>query len=68
MNVVAMQPLQAHVTIPPDISRQCAALSARMSRIARVLESHSALPAAKTRAKDELVQLSKAALELWSLV
>lgn len=70
MSVVPIkgEPLPQQVTIPADISRKCAALSARMNGIARVLERPSAMPAMKAKAKDDLVKLSQEALTLWSLV
>lgn len=69
MSVVPIKstPLPQHVSIPNDISRRCAALSARMRVIAGILERPSAMPAMKAKAKDELVKLSQEALMLWSL-
>lgn len=70
MSVVPIkpEPLPQQVSIPTDVSRRCAGLSARMSQIARVLEKPSALPATKAKAKDDLVKLSQEALALWSIV
>ena len=60
--------LPAHVTNDPDIRERAQALSARMGRIARVLSSPAALPERRREAKDDLVVLSKEALQLWSVI
>lgn len=60
--------LPEHVTNPPDVREKTQALSARMGRIARVLTSPAALPERRREAKDDLVVLSKEALQLWGLI
>jgi len=61
-------PLQQQVDNPPEVRAAAAALGSRYDRIRRVLCSNAALPEARRRAKDELVVLSREALQLWSLV
>lgn len=60
--------LPEHVTNPMDVREKAQALSARIGRINRVLASPAALPERRREAKDELVVLSREALQLWSLV
>lgn len=65
---MARPKLPAQVDIPADVREKTAALSARMNRIARVLNAPACLPERKREAKDELAALAKDALNLWSLV
>lgn len=62
------RPLPTHETIPADVREKAGALHSRMERIRRVLTAASALPEVRRVAKDDLVALSKEALNLWSLV
>lgn len=67
LSAVPAEPLPQHITNDPRVRAQAADLKSQADRISRVLAAPSALPETRRRAKDELVALSKAALELWSI-
>lgn len=56
------------VTNPLDVRRAAQSIKSRTETICRVLGSAAAMPAVRAKAKDDLVQLSKEALALWSIV
>lgn len=64
----ASTPLPAHVDNPTDVRQGVENLRAQVEAIRRVLGQPCALPESRRRAKDQLVDLSKDALALWSLV
>lgn len=68
LQAVPTTPIPEHADNPLDVRQQVASIKAKAGEIARVLGQPSALPAARARAKDELVALSKDALSLWGIV